>query len=264
MRHGHQRGDCRRDAAAGPPGAATEGADACPFSSDQGLAAIIVIVAKLRSVLHPGQSEGLVHFTGRARASFAPEVVFMTPKERLESIISDRALVGHGVPGADQRVVCFSESNRSHAAALLRAAGFAGWGVVVSRQWAWDAGGGPVWYVRDDKWNVARSSLSPDLHSWLVRTKPNDSDWLHEHEWRVPCTSGDLVLEAAGVKGFIVSEADWEPPPRTEQILDPATGELVFGEVTPEWTVGIPVHFWNGDNLTNVGPVQRREVPWPL
>lgn len=221
-------------------------------------------MADLRPVLHPGQSEGLVHFTGRARPSFAPEVALMTPRQRLDSIISDRALIGHAVPGADQPVVCLSESNRTHAAALLSGADFAGWAVVLDRQWIWDAGGGPVWYVRDDRWATVLSSLDPEMHSWLVRTKPNNSDWLHEHEWRVPCMDGDLRLEAAGVRGFLVSDSAWEPPTQTDHVLDPVTGNLVLGEVTPQWTVGIPVHMWDGTKLAELGPIQRREVPWPV
>lgn len=221
-------------------------------------------MAELRSILHPGQSEGLVHFTGRAQNSFAPEVALMTPRERLENIINDQALIGHGVPGAPQPVVCLSESNKTHAAALLSGAGFAGWGLVLDRQWAWDAGGGPVWYVRHDQWITVRSSLDPALHSWLVRTEPNDSDWLHEHEWRVPCAQGELVLEGQGVKGFIVSDPAWEPPTQTEHMLDPLSGDLIVGEVTPSWIVGIPVHLWNGTELVELGPIQPRELPWPI
>lgn len=221
-------------------------------------------MTELRSVVHPGQSEGLVHFTGRARPSFAPEVALMSPRDRLDSIISDRALIGHCVPGSSRPVVCFSESNRSHTAALLRRAGFAGWGVVMSRQWVWDAGGGPVWYVRDDNWSTVRSSLDPELHAWLVRTKPNDSDWLHEHEWRVPCADSELLLAPEGVRGFLVSDAAWEPPMMTTQILDPTTGDLVVGDETPNWAVGLPVHLWDGTELKELGPVQSRQMPWPV
>ncbi len=161
-------------------------------------------------------------------------------------------------------MVCLGESNRRHAAALLTGAGFAGWGLVLDRQWAWDAGGGPVWYVRYDQWMAVRSSLDPALHSWLVRTEPNDSDWLHEHEWRIPCAQGELVLETEGVRAFLVSDGGWGPPTHTDHMLDPLTGDLVVGEVTPSWIVGIPVYLWDGADLVEMGPIQRREFPWPV
>ncbi|MEU0316497.1 hypothetical protein [Nocardioides sp. NPDC006273] len=221
-------------------------------------------MSNLRPVSHPGQSEGLVHFTGRARESFAPEVALMSPEERLDNIVWEQALRGHPVPGSDEPVVCLSESNKLGAAALLSAAGFSGWGLVLRRQWVWDRGGGPVWYVRNDLWSDVRKTLDPALHGWLVRTDPSTSDWLHEREWRVPCTNGELELAPEAVMAFLVSDDRWEPPTQSGHVLDPMTGNLVVGEVTLEWALGIPVWRWNGQDLVELGPVRRREEAWPV
>lgn len=218
----------------------------------------------LRPISHPGQSEGLVHLTGRARSSYAPEVALMSAEERLNNIVWECALRGHPVPGSSSAVVCLSESNKPGAAALLASAGFAGWGLVLRRQWVWDRGGGPVWYVRDDLWSRVRASLDPAMHSWLVRTEPTASDWLHEREWRVPCVADELELDHEGVMAFIVSDERWEPPTTSDHVIDPTTGRLVVGEVTLGWAIGIPVWQWNGTELVELGPVKRREEPWPV
>lgn len=169
----------------------------------------------------------------------------------------------NAVHSSDESVVCLSESNKPGTAALLSAAGFAGWGLVLRRQWVWDRGGGPVWYVRHDLWSEVRDTLDPALHRWLVRTEPSASDWLHEREWRVPCVEGELELEPEAVMAFLVSDDQWEPPTHSDHVLDPMTGNVVVGEVTLEWTLGIPVWVWDGTMLVELGPVQRREEPWP-
>lgn len=218
---------------------------------------------RLRPISHPGQSETLVHFTGRARPSFAPEVYFMTPEERLNNIAWEQRLRGHAA-GPGQRVVCLSESDPDGIAAMLSRAGFAGWGVVLSRQWVWDQGGGPVWYVRDDAWERVRGTLAQDLHAWIVRTEPGASDWLHEREWRVPCPDGSLLLDPVGVIAFLVSDPRWEPPTVSDHMMDPTSGQLVVGEVTVPWAVGVPVWHWDGEQVWDLGPTGPREEPWAV
>jgi hypothetical protein len=142
----------------------------------------------LRSPIHPGQADTLVHFCSRGRRSAAPDVAHLAANERLDSILGDEALRAFPPYGSSWPVVCFSERRhrwrRSHAVARRLGA------VGCCRQprlGVWQQGGGPVSYVRDE----VRADIAPNLDertlSWLVRTEPQSSDWLHEREWRVPC-----------------------------------------------------------------------------
>lgn len=184
----------------------------------------------LRPVLHPGQAETLVHFCGRPRQPAS----LGSPRDRLENILFEGRIAGTVPFGSPLPAVCFSESDRNGIQALIECAGFEPWGVVVSRSWVWEQGGGPVWYVRDDLWD-ATSSLSPDLRRWLVRTRPSDSDWLHEREWRVPVDPGaaHLRLPDSGPLAIIVGDENWEPQPVHTYDLDAATGSLGQVLMTP-------------------------------
>ena len=55
--------------------------------------------SRLRAISHPGQAETLVHFTGRARKEYAPEVYFETPKGILDLICTEERLLAKQLPG---------------------------------------------------------------------------------------------------------------------------------------------------------------------
>jgi hypothetical protein len=218
----------------------------------------------LRPISHPGQSETLVHFCGRARPSFAPEVVFLSPADRLSNIVAEGVLRAHRAPGSSAPVVCLSESDPDGVAAMLERSGFAGWGVVFRRQWVWDEGGGPVWYARSDAWPRIASTLDPDLMAWVVRTVPGEADWLHEREWRVSPSGGELVLDREGVVAFLVSDPEWEPRLVPGHTFNPETGGIGVAEVTPDLATEVPRWYWDGSRVWELPPVPLREdlLPW--
>lgn len=199
-----------------------------------------------------------MHFTGRARQQFAPEVFFLTPEERLDVIIHEERLLAFKPYCGPVDVVCFSESDKAGVAALLSRGLFAGWGVVLRRSWLWDAGGGPAWYVRDDMWPQA-ARLQPELRSWMVRTEAGTSDWLHEREWRVPCLSGELELDVSGVEAFLVSDENWEPHPATDVAVDPTSGRMCLAEMSPRMASEVPRWLWTGSEIVELDPLPRRE-----
>lgn len=127
-------------------------------------------------------------------------------------------------------MVCFSESSSAHLLWLLRERGFPGWGLLFSRQWVYDFGGGPIWYARNDQY----SALSVEQQDWAVRFEADTSDWLHEREWRIrvqPEYSGLQLLPGA-IGGLIVEDRNWEP---WRQVEVP-TGYLLDENGTPGLT----------------------------
>ncbi|WP_157225123.1 hypothetical protein [Nocardia thailandica] len=75
------------------------------------------------------------------------------------------------------------------------------------------AGGGPVWYVRDEDMDELATSR---LRRWAVRLGEN-SDWLEEREWRVPrdlvnASAPSIPLADLGLFGVIVGERNWWCP----------------------------------------------------
>ncbi|MFN8223714.1 MAG: hypothetical protein U0R50_10785 [Gaiellales bacterium] len=103
------------------------------------------------------------------------------------------------------------------------------WGIGVSKQAVFDQGGAPALYVRGDEWEQATAGLPDPLRARLVRLWPgaewqegdplapdgaqqlpdciaNESQWLHEREWRTP---NDFEFGWVDVKFLIVPTPDW-------------------------------------------------------
>lgn len=216
----------------------------------------------LRPAIHPGQSEFLVHFCGRARQDLAPEVAFLTPDERLGNIVAEERLRAHATYDNPTPVVCFSESDQRGVEALLRHFHFHGWGIVVQRTWAWAAGGGPVWYVNNDTYSDLRARLDDARSAFLVRTDPGHADWLHEREWRVP--GGDLWLLDVEVAALLVSDPDWEPRPVPVMDYDPVEGRMAWGDATPRLAASVPRWHWDGHQVSELPPLPLRTEFWPV
>lgn len=208
----------------------------------------------LRPVSHPGQSETLVHFTGRARKQYAPEVYFLTPTGILDLIVTEERLMAKPTFGTDRNVVCLSESDVGGVEALLSTGHFEAWGVVLRRDWVWQNGGGPIWYTRDDVWQKVRDRDEQDLLQWMVRTSPQSADWLHEREWRIPVPDDYLELSLDGVAALVVSNPDWQPfrPSATVQWGD---GRLADVEVTNHFASEVPRWYWDGKRIEVLPPV---------
>jgi hypothetical protein len=187
----------------------------------------------------PAQTDLLIHFCGRpfGRQSTpsVPDVVrSMSPETRLYSILWQQQLRGFAPFGADDPMICFSESPPEHLSWLLRR-GWQPWGLVFARQSLYQVGGGPAWYVRSPQYD----ELSPAHRAWAVRLDANPSrrsDWLHEREWRVPHPW--IHLPAGSVVAVITGHPDWQPwgVVQREILIDPTTG----GEVDPSFHNAVP------------------------
>jgi hypothetical protein len=210
--------------------------------------------ASLRPVTHPGQSDTLVHFCGRARQDVPTEIARQSASERLGNILASETLKAFPPYGAKLPATCFSESTPAGVESLLRIQGFEGWGLVVSRDHVWRAGGGPVWYTRSDIWYRAKPQLDDDLHIWMVQIDPGRADWLHKREWRVPAPLGHLKVQVSSVVAVIVSDLDWRPPMVSALELNP-NGHLAHVERTPAIAATAPRWFWNGTSIEQVAAI---------
>jgi hypothetical protein len=191
----------------------------------------------------PAQSDFLIHFCGRPvnrpnTPSVPARIRDLTPAQRLESILWDQQILGFAPFGRDivQPMVCFSESPLSHLEWLLHGRGWPPWGIVLSRQLVYTAGGGPVWYARPDQY----ACLTPAQRSWAVNfntdtTIDSRSDWVHEREWRIPVLPDNpaLRLVREAIVAVLVEFRAWQPSPRyfpnpTGRLLDRQSGELTY------------------------------------
>ena len=195
-----------------------------------------------------------MHFTGRARKHYAPEVYFLTPTGILDLILTEERLLAKPPFGTDRRAVCLSESDVNGVEALLSTGQFEGWGVVLHRDWVWRMGGGPIWYARDDVWQGVRDRGDQDLLQWMVRTSPQDADWLHEREWRIPVPAEYLELTIDAVAALLVSDPEWQPfrPAATTLWGD---GRMAVEGITNHIASEVPRWYWNGDRIEVLPPV---------
>lgn len=161
----------------------------------------------------------------------------MSADQRLASILSQgsiypyRTFTGHPA-------VCMTGCSWAGLEFLIGKRDYQPWGLMFDRQAVFDAGGGPVWYVRDD----VMDELSPTsrLRRWAVRLG-KQSDWLEEREWRVPRDAradGSVLpvpLAELGLFGVIVGDPSWwcpvpardligDEPPWVEQYEDASRG----------------------------------------
>ena len=203
---------------------------------------------KLRRVEHPGQSECLVHFCGRGNAFQTTDG--LTPQQRLDSIFHSGGFQASIALTRAWPVVCFSESTPRGVEKLLGPKRWDGWGIVVSRDWVWERGGGPIWYARDDLDPSPIGQLDPRSLAWHLKTTPQDNDWLHEREWRVPCDPNTpfLPIDVSDVVAVVVSDRAWEPTELgMEQTPDGHLAEALRTVPVTRW-------WWNGQTIQVLEP----------
>jgi hypothetical protein len=208
----------------------------------------------LRPVLNPGQADTLVHLCGRARQSegHAAETVL--------SRILDEGRIRASCPyGARWPFVSFTEGGPDGVQALLAAGLYQPWGLVVTRDWAYQRGGGPAWYARTEVYRDIRAKLSDRESVWLVRTEPGTSDWLHEREWRVPCEPDFpyLDLHYRGPVALVVASEEWEPSPKLMWEVDRLSGEYELAVSTPSVAL-VPRWLWTGLEFRPLPPISPR------
>lgn len=187
----------------------------------------------------PAQSDWLLHFCGRppdtnVSSSVPVEITALTPAQRLDNILWEQRLRAFPPYGADQSMVCLSESPWQYLQWLIGVRDFPPWGVFLTRQRVFDIGGAPVWYVRPDQF----AGIDSAHRSWAVRldtTPGNRSDWLHEREWRIAPTAGTdgVGLGDGSVVCILVGDPAWRPsqrfwPPDPSRLMNSETG-------TPAW-----------------------------
>lgn len=151
----------------------------------------------------------LIHLTyrrGTASPGLQADIATLTPWDRQAGVLL--GTLRYGLPfDTDWPVASFTQTTRR---ALYSLAHYQHTGVAFHKQAVWDAGGGPVHYVRGDAWTAWRTSNLPEpMKSMGVRLWPGwggtpplgtgmqffdqareRSEWLHEREWRLPRPPG--------------------------------------------------------------------------
>jgi hypothetical protein len=114
--------------------------------------------------------------------------------------------------------------------------------------------------VRTEISSAVEPALNERTRSWLVRTEPQKSDWLHEREWRVPCADPSdawLPLASEGLVAILVGDPEWEPTLVDDVDLNPMTGNPAHVQKTPQ-IAQVPRWFWNGKQIEQLSPVPAR------
>jgi hypothetical protein len=189
-------------------------------------------VFPLRTYDLPDIGDHLIHFTGRTGGRYAvPEDIRpLSYPDRLAQILYQGLIRAVPTYGTGLRpIVAFTESSQASVLRLISEGSYTPWGIGFSKQFIFDQGGGPVLYVRGDEWDAATAVLPDPLRARLVRFWPgaawqegdpvmfdgaqhlpdsiaNESQWLHEREWRV---AHDVAFGWGDVKFLIVPVPDW-------------------------------------------------------
>lgn len=186
----------------------------------------------LRTYNLPDVGDYLIHFTGRTGTHYEiPEDIRpLDPAARLAQILYQgtiRAVATFGTGG--RPVVAFTESSQASVRRLISEQRYLPWGLGFSKQFIFNQEGGPVLYVRGDEWEAAEAALPDPLRARMVRFWPgaawdegdpisfdgvpylpghiaNESQWLHEREWRVP---HNVTFGWVDVKFLIVPSPEW-------------------------------------------------------
>ncbi len=121
-------------------------------------------------------------------------------------------------------------------------------GVVLNRQWVYDIGGGPTWYVRAEQY----AHLDDEQRRRATRLETTTvarSDWLHEREWRIPLPAGDepsLPLPPGAVVAILVGR-----PADGNVLLPGPTGVPVMQQVAMRWGDWVEFPHWWLDPVTH-------------
>jgi len=131
----------------------------------------------------PDFSQALVHLTKERDGNNALDVL----KKILTSGIL-RASGNEGYIKGSGKAVCLSEIPLSSVHLLasppekISGAKYRFYGVAISKEAVFGAGGRPVIYLPD-----AEANWIPEEHRWRhVRFEYSKVDWTHEREWRIP------------------------------------------------------------------------------
>lgn len=208
----------------------------------------------LRPVQHPDLSEFLWHFCSRSRMSTAsvPDYIkIMSAANRLESILWEGLIRAFTPYTGPDPVVSFTEVTANGATYVVRDKFYQPWALIFARQSVYDAGGGPVWHVRDDVLGGFGGHNS-SLLSWTVRLG-QQSDWLEEREWRIvrpnslPGVPNGVGLHEIKLVGLLVGDKNWTGV-RLDPQLAAATGQDPSIPFYPRGLQGVYRGYWNPES----------------
>lgn len=203
----------------------------------------------------PDLSNHLVHFVARGDSwpptGGPPESVRqMTAHQRLGAIIRERIIRAFRPFGSDAPAVCFTESTRSAIAQAVRTRPYEPYGIGFTKEFVFDRGGGPAFYVRGDEWPHV-SAMPAGLRFRATRYWPgsvreregedipwylNTCEWYHEREWRAPAEpqSGGLSFQWSDVAFLVLPATDELSIMRREGVPIP----LLWSRVVVIWEDG--------------------------
>lgn len=181
----------------------------------------------LRRYEHPDLSDFVIHFVGRwgQRNDEVPsEVYAMSPKERLfDGVLASAELRAYRVFFGFDKVVCFTECTPAGVGAMVRQT-YDPWGVAFTKDFVFQRGGGPAFYVRGDEWDDV-FSLPPRLRSRCTKFWPGATadpqemldpalqracEYLPEREWRVLGTDDPSTFSFDPADVAFIVVGDWE------------------------------------------------------
>ncbi|KAA6336097.1 hypothetical protein EZS27_015724 [termite gut metagenome] len=173
--------------------------------------------------IKPDYSSYLAHFTTdrepRVYDSSNPVLPHTTNKSalnRLISILSSKTIYASSMPWTKQNCVPFTECPWT--SLLTHAEIYSSYGLGFTKEFIFNNGGAPVFYVRADRWNDAdwKSNFCFVTPFWpsyrkqreVVRDKirfSSEVDYSHEREWRVP---QNLSFDYSDLSFVIVKQYD--------------------------------------------------------
>lgn len=166
----------------------------------------------------PDYSPLVVHFTKSHRMVREELITDIDPLfgyrqspafDRLKSIVQSRTI--HASPmnfvPTDPRAVCFTECVWEGLTRLAEQ--YSSYGVVFSKRFIFDQGGGPALYIRGDKLLTIGNGIPPVLYPFIAPFDPEATiragvalDFLQEREWRLP---NPMRFEYADIEYVIVN-----------------------------------------------------------
>lgn len=208
----------------------------------------------------PDISNRVVHLTGRtgqANADAGPAIAAMSAQERLEVILTERRIRAYPpFYSLGHPCVCFSEATPAGIDRLITGPTrrYEPWGLGFSKQFVFDRGGGPAYYVRGNHW-TALAALPPSVSALATLywpgadpTEPAEalphplgrvSQFAHEREWRIAVAPpADSVTFSVTDLAFVIApSAEWlQDLPDLLGVAEAAIGHIarVFGPVPEE------------------------------
>lgn len=154
----------------------------------------------------PDFSNFIAHFTsgrGEIKSGRMPEgfkeKAYMSAKDKLISILTDKKINATPMPWTYANAVCFTECPWTSLVAHTKK--YSSYGIGFSKPFVFSRNGGPAFYIRPDHYADQMQEKKFTKHLWPFVTpfapayRPDwmkekhpmaDCDFSHEREWRVP------------------------------------------------------------------------------